>query len=162
MARACRPRVSDGSRDGRFQNWSDSEYAIGSSLTTATPLDRPQRMAEPSTSTSASEAGEVAAILGAFTRQDEKPAPAQEPKRPEPTIPYSWRTFRPPIVFEYITDYDRAEEVLAALEPCALGFDAEWKPAFQKGQPENKVALIQLANNEVIYLLQVSAMQSKS
>ena len=116
-------------------------------------------MAEPSTSTSASEVGEVAAVLGALTQQDEKPA--QEPKRPEPTIPYSWRTFYPPIRFEYITDCDRADEVLTVLEPCALGFDVEWKPAFKKGQPENKVALIQLANNEVIYLLQVGAMQSK-
>jgi len=100
--------------------------------------------------------------LGAPTQQDGKPVPAQEPKRPEPTIPYSWRTFRPPINFEYITDCDRANELLAVLEPCVLGFDVEWKPAFLKGQPENKVALIQLANNEVIYLLQVSAMQSKS
>ena len=48
------------------------------------------------------------------------------------------------------------------LEPCAFGFDVEWKPVYQKGQPANKVALIQLANDEVIYLLQVSAMQSKS
>ena len=119
-------------------------------------------MTEPSTPTSASEVGEVTAILGALTQQDEKPAPTQEPKRPQPTTPYSWRTFHPPIGFEYITDCDRADEVLAVLEPCALGFDAEWKPAFQKGQPENKVALIQLANDEVIYLLQVSAMQSKS
>lgn len=118
-------------------------------------------MAEPSTSTSTSEAGELTAILGAPAQQDEKPAPAQEPKRPEPTVPYSWRTFRPPINFEYITDCNRADEVLAILEPCAFGFDVEWKPVYQKGQPENKVALIQLANDEVIYLLQVSAMQSK-
>jgi hypothetical protein len=135
---------------------------FGSSLATATFLGRPQQMAEPSTSTSTSETGEVVVVLGAPTRQDEKPTPKQKPKRPEPTIPYSWRTFHPQIGFEYITDCDRADEVLAVLEPCALGFDIEWKPVFQKGQPENKVALIQLANNEVIYLLQVSAMQSKS
>ena len=119
-------------------------------------------MTEPSTSTSTFEAREVTAVLGVLVQPDKESAPTQEPKRPEPTIPYSWRTFRPPISFEYITDSDRADEVLADLEPCAFGFDVEWKPAFQKGQPENKVALIQLANNEVIYLLQVSAMQSKS
>ena len=118
-------------------------------------------MAEPSTSTSTSETGGVTVVLGILTRQEEKPA-AQEPKRPEPTVPYSWRTFHPPINFEYVTDCDRADELLAVLEPCALGFDVEWKPVFLKGQPENKVALIQLANNEIIYLLQVSAMQSKS
>lgn len=119
-------------------------------------------MTEPSTSTSTSETGEVTAVLGTLTGQDEKPAPVQEPKRPEPTIPYSWRTFEPPIAFEYITDCDRANEALATLEPCAFGFDAEWKPVYKKGQPENKVALIQLANDQVIYLLQISAMQSKS
>jgi hypothetical protein len=119
-------------------------------------------MAEPSTSTSTSEAGEVAAVSGVLTQQGEEPAPAQEPKRPEPTIPYSWRSFQPPIRFEYVTDCDKADELLAVLEPCVFGFDVEWKPSFLKGQPENKVALIQLANNEVIYLLQVSAMQSKS
>lgn len=118
-------------------------------------------MAEPSTSTSTSEAGEVAVVLDTPTPKEGEPAPAQAPKRPEPTTPYSWRAFEPQPSFEYVTDPDRAEELLAALEPCALGFDVEWKPAFLKGQPENKVALIQLANNEVIYLLQVSAMQSK-
>jgi len=104
----------------------------------------------------------VVLSLGAIVQRVENPAPAQEPKRPEPTIPYSWRSSQPPINFEYVTDCDRANELLAVLEPCTLGFDVEWKPAFLKGQPENKVALIQLANNEVIYLLQVSAMQSKS
>jgi hypothetical protein len=119
------------------------------------------RMAEPSTSTSpsTSEGGDV--VLDTLTRPDDKPAPAQEPKRPEPTIPYSWRTFQPPITLEYVTDCDRADELLATLEPCVVGFDVEWKPVFLKGQPENKVALIQLANNEIIYLLQVSAMESK-
>ena len=99
--------------------------------------------------------------LGAIVQREEKPAPVQEPKRPEPTVPYSWRSFQPPISFEYVTDCDRANELLAVLEPCTVGFDVEWKPAFLKGQPENKVALIQLANNAVIYLLQVSAMRSK-
>lgn len=137
-----------------IRNWIqfNDSHTIGSS----------QRMAEPSTSTSASEVGGVTVVLGTLTQQEEKPAPTQEPKRPEPTVPYSWRTFHPPINFEYITDYDRAEEVLTDLEPCAFGFDVEWKPVYQKGQPANKVALIQLANDEVIYLLQVSAMQSKS
>lgn len=133
-------------------------------LSHTTPL--PERMAEPSTSTPTPEAGEVRVSLSLGVIGVENPAPvpapAPEPKRPEPTIPYSWRSFQPPITFEYVTDCDRANELLAALEPCALGFDVEWKPGFLKGQPENKVALIQLANNDVIYLLQVSAMRSKS
>ena len=131
---------------------------ILASSTTATPPG----MAEPSTSTPTPEAGRMALALGVIIRRDEEPAPAQEPKRPEPTIPYSWRTFQPPISFEYVTDCDRANELLADLEPCALGFDVEWKPAFLKGQPENKVALIQLANDRILYLLQVCAMESKS
>lgn len=104
----------------------------------------------------------MAADSKASAQQDRQPAPVQEPKRPEPTTPYSWRTFEPQPSFEYVTDCDRADELLAALEPCTFGFDAEWKPVFLKGQAENKVALIQLANKDVIYLLQVSAMRSKS
>lgn len=115
-------------------------------------------MAEPSTSTSTFEAGALPVVLDAPTQQAAPPTPVPEPK---PTIPYSWRSFEPQPRFEYVTDCDRADEVLAVLQPCAFGFDVEWKPGFVKGQPENKVALIQLANNEVIYLLQVSAMQSK-
>lgn len=119
-------------------------------------------MAEPSSSTSTSEVRDLPAALDIPVPQNGQPAPAQEQKRPEPTIPYSWRTLEPQPNFEYITDCDRANEVLTALQPGAFGFDVEWKPAYVKGQPANKVALIQLANNEVIYLLQVSAMKSKS
>ena len=119
-------------------------------------------MAEASTSTLLPESGEVRVVVGVLPQQDEPAAPAQEaPKQPVPTIPYSWRAFEPQPTFEYVTDSDRADELLTGLQPCAFGFDTEWKPVFRKGQPENKVALIQLANNEVIYLLQVSAMQSK-
>ena len=118
-------------------------------------------MAEPSTSTSTPEYREPTVVLDTPIQQDGKPAPAQEaPKRP--TTPYSWRAVEPLPNFEYVTNSDRADELLSVLQPCALGFDVEWKPMFSKGQAENKVALIQLANNAVIYLLQVSAMQSKS
>jgi hypothetical protein len=150
----------DGPRDERIKDRSErnSDRMEIRFTDSHTSSYSPPKMTEPSASTSTSDAGGVMTVLDAPIQQEAQPAPAPEPK---PTIPYSWRTFEPQASFEYITDCDRADEVLAALRPCAFGFDVEWKPAFLKGQPENKVALIQLANNEVIYLLQVSAMQSK-
>ncbi|KAF8078279.1 ribonuclease H-like domain-containing protein [Lyophyllum atratum] len=40
-----------------------------------------------------------------------------------------------------------------------VGFDLEWKPTFTKNTPENPVALVQLANQDTILLIQISAMQ---
>ncbi|KIJ45562.1 hypothetical protein M422DRAFT_227191 [Sphaerobolus stellatus SS14] len=39
-----------------------------------------------------------------------------------------------------------------------LGFDIEYPPTFVKGQPQNKTALVQLASDSIILLVQVSAM----
>jgi hypothetical protein len=62
----------------------------------------------------------------------------------------------------YIRDYDEANQQVAQLQPGHYGFDLEWKPTYVKGQPENRVAIVQLANNQTILLIQVSAMRSGS
>lgn len=43
-----------------------------------------------------------------------------------------------------------------------LGFDLEWRPNFLKGSPENRTALIQLANEKAIVLFQVGALPKGS
>jgi hypothetical protein len=58
----------------------------------------------------------------------------------------------------YIRDTIQAEQALATLPEGALGFDLEWPSNFRRGQ-QHRVALIQLATLDMVYLLQVSAMQ---
>jgi hypothetical protein len=58
----------------------------------------------------------------------------------------------------YVTTTDQAEAELSTFNgPC--GIDIEWKPTFVKGQPENPVALIQLANADKILLLHLCHMK---
>ncbi|KAH9921460.1 ribonuclease H-like domain-containing protein, partial [Fomitopsis serialis] len=71
---------------------------------------------------------------------------------------YSWRTKSPNARLIYTRDVDEANAELSKLEPGPLGLDMEWKPCFYAGEPENPVALVQLANDEVVLLIQVSAM----
>jgi hypothetical protein len=71
---------------------------------------------------------------------------------------YSWRLIHPKAHCHYIRDVHQAN-ILVGLLRGPVGFDLEWRPSFQKGQPENPVALVQLANEETILLIQVSAMQ---
>ncbi|KAF5355649.1 hypothetical protein D9756_004211 [Leucocoprinus leucothites] len=80
-------------------------------------------------------------------------------RAPEPTIPYSWREWHPNIELVYIRHHDQANKALERLAGGPYGFDLEWKPNFVKGQAENRVALVQIANHETILLLQVTAMQ---
>jgi ribonuclease D len=58
----------------------------------------------------------------------------------------------------YIRDAIQAEQALATLKGGPLGFDIEWPPNFRRGR-QHRVALIQLATLDTVYLLQVSAMQ---
>ncbi|KAJ7919090.1 ribonuclease H-like domain-containing protein [Mycena leptocephala] len=58
----------------------------------------------------------------------------------------------------YITDANEADVELCKFKgPC--GIDIEWKPTFLKGQPENPVALLQLANIDTILLLHLCHMR---
>jgi hypothetical protein len=43
-----------------------------------------------------------------------------------------------------------------------LGFDLEWKPTWISGHPENPVALVQLADEHNVFLVQVSAMEKST
>lgn len=78
-----------------------------------------------------------------------------------PTVAYSYRDFKPTVKLHYIRDYDEANVAVEKLQPGAYGFDLEWKPTFVKGQSENRTALVQLANDKDILLIQVSALKSK-
>jgi hypothetical protein len=43
-----------------------------------------------------------------------------------------------------------------------FGVDLEWPPCFVKGQPENKVSLIQICSSNRILLIQLSRIHGKS
>ncbi|TFY70078.1 hypothetical protein EVJ58_g59 [Rhodofomes roseus] len=73
---------------------------------------------------------------------------------------YSWRTKSPNARLVYIRDVDEANIEISKLRPGPLGLDMEWKPCFFAGEREHPVALVQLANDEVVLLIQVSAMSS--
>ena len=74
---------------------------------------------------------------------------------------YSWRNIHPEAKCHYVRDVHQANTLVGLLQG-PVGFDLEWKPTFRKGQPENPVSLIQLANQDLILLIQVSAMQGKT
>ncbi|KAF4605493.1 hypothetical protein EYR40_004277 [Pleurotus pulmonarius] len=85
--------------------------------------------------------------------------PDAPPPRPKPTKLYSWRARNPDAELLYIRDIDVANLELDRLSTLsAVGFDQEWRPTFIKGLPENPVSLIQLASDELVLLIQVSAM----
>lgn len=104
---------------------------------------------------------------------DEKIVPADEeappipmasaieklPPRPAPTYEYSWAEWSPNAEVVYLRDAEETNKHLSQLKPGCLGFDLEWKPNYVKGGKENPVALVQLANDDVIYLLQITAMK---
>ncbi|KAJ7275385.1 ribonuclease H-like domain-containing protein [Mycena haematopus] len=80
-----------------------------------------------------------------------------------PTTRYCWREetsnqdAKAPPRQVYITDATHAEAELSTFKgPC--GIDIEWKPCFLKGEPENPVALLQLANFDTILLLHLCHM----
>ncbi|KZP00741.1 ribonuclease H-like protein [Calocera viscosa TUFC12733] len=80
---------------------------------------------------------------------------------PKPIFPqYTFR--RPPgavapNVF-YIRDHQLANNMVSLLR-SPVGFDTEWKPVFTKGTPANHTALIQLADENTILLIQIKAMR---
>jgi exonuclease 3'-5' domain-containing protein 2 len=87
--------------------------------------------------------------------------PNAQRQPPKPTLPlYSWRGITSGTKLLYIRNCTEAESEVSKLGGGALGFDLEWRPTFVKGQPENPVALVQLANEDTILLIQISAMSS--
>ncbi|KZT67596.1 ribonuclease H-like protein [Daedalea quercina L-15889] len=71
---------------------------------------------------------------------------------------YSWREKAPNARLVYTRDADEANAEIEKLRPGPLGLDMEWKPCFSVGELPHPVALVQLANDEVILLIQVRAM----
>ncbi|KAI0932660.1 hypothetical protein AcW1_000281 [Taiwanofungus camphoratus] len=92
--------------------------------------------------------------------------PSLSGAEPEPSAPpspqiyalYSWKR-SPNARLAYLRDTQKANDEVAKLRSGPLGFDLEWKPSFRKGQKENAVALVQLATEDMVLIIQVSAMQ---
>ncbi|KAJ7456651.1 ribonuclease H-like domain-containing protein [Mycena latifolia] len=80
---------------------------------------------------------------------------------PLPTTRYSWQNGTTRRI--YITDADHADAELSKAflhtpDRDSCGIDIEWKPNFRKGEVENPVALLQLANVDTILLLHLCHM----
>jgi hypothetical protein len=80
------------------------------------------------------------------------------------TIPYDWRAFADPgAQLHYIRTEDTANERIARIAsrstPFTIGLDFEWRPTFVAGRAENPIALVQVACDDEILLVHVSAMQ---
>jgi hypothetical protein len=79
---------------------------------------------------------------------------------------YDWRAFTAPgTQLHYIRTEDSANERLARIAsrqtPFAIGLDFEWRPTFLSGRAENPIALVQVACDDEILLVHVSAMEGK-
>jgi exonuclease 3'-5' domain-containing protein 2 len=76
---------------------------------------------------------------------------------------YDWKTSAPNTQLHYIRTEDKANECIARVNsrpgPLTIGLDVEWRPNFAAGKPENPVALVQIACDDEILLVQVSAMR---
>ncbi|KAF8649841.1 hypothetical protein AX16_005604 [Volvariella volvacea WC 439] len=93
------------------------------------------------------------------------PSPIRSPAQPrqqhkqQPPL-YSWRDHSPPHTrLVYIRNIHDANTELQKLKIGPVGFDLEWKPTFVSGQPENRVALVQIATEDTILLLHLTSMQ---
>jgi len=81
-----------------------------------------------------------------------------------PTTLYDWRAFTAPgAQLHYIRTEDTANERIARIAsrqtPFAIGLDFEWRPTFVSGRAENPIALVQVACDDEILLVHVSAMR---
>ena len=77
---------------------------------------------------------------------------------------YDWRTFTAPgAQLHYIRTEETANERIARIAsrttPFTIGLDFEWRPSFVAGRSENPIALVQVACDDEILLVQLSAMQ---
>jgi len=82
------------------------------------------------------------------------------------TTLYDWRAFTAPgAQLHYIRAEDTANERIARIAsrqtPFVIGLDFEWRPTFVSGRAENPIALVQVACDDEILLVQVSAMSGK-
>jgi len=78
---------------------------------------------------------------------------------------YDWRAFAPAgTQLYYIRSEGDANQRIARIAsrpgPFTIGLDFEWRPTFVARRPENPIALVQLACDDEILLVQVSAMSA--
>jgi len=88
------------------------------------------------------------------------------PSIPDILAHYDWRTFAPPNAqLHYIRSEDVTNQRLARLVsrpgPFTIGLDFEWRPTFVARQAENPISLVQVACDDEILLVQVSAMEGE-
>lgn len=93
-------------------------------------------------------------------------ASSMELPRNVATTLYDWRAFTAPgTQLHYIRTEDTANERIARIasrqSPFAVGLDFEWRPTFVSGRAENPIALVQVACDDEILLVHVSAMRGK-
>ncbi|KAI0080064.1 ribonuclease H-like protein [Panus rudis PR-1116 ss-1] len=98
------------------------------------------------------------AIPQSSNRRNKPNKPPPSKQGPTTDKLYSWRELSPNAQRHYIRDAAQATSAIAQLKGAAYGFDLEWKPNYVKGTPQNPVALVQIADDKDILLLQVSAM----
>ena len=87
------------------------------------------------------------------------------PSNPDTLARYDWSTFAPNAQVHYIRSEDVANQRLARLisrpGPFTIGLDFEWRPTFVARRPENPISLVQVACDDEILLVQVSAMEGE-
>jgi hypothetical protein len=82
------------------------------------------------------------------------------------TTLYDWRAFTAPgTQLHYIRTEAAANERIARIAsrqtPFTIGLDFEWRPTFVSGRAENPIALVQVACDDEILLVHVSAIRGK-
>ncbi|KAI0823109.1 ribonuclease H-like domain-containing protein, partial [Trametes gibbosa] len=98
----------------------------------------------------------VSVASGSYSNgQDPLPKP---PPRVYDT--YSWSTKFPAARLVYLQNEETTNLAILQLSSKVLGFDLEWKPNFVKGRPENPVALVQLASEDLVLLIHVFHMRT--
>ena len=86
----------------------------------------------------------------------------QPPKEPPRVYDlYSWSAKSPSTRLVYIQNANTANVAISELKATVLGFDLEWRPNFIKGNPENPVALVQLASEDTILLIHLTYMSGE-
>ena len=91
----------------------------------------------------------------------QKASKQQQPPKKQYSL-YSWRYSSPNSSIIYARDHEQTALAISMLRGEILGFDLEWQPTFVKGGTRNPVALVQLADANVMLLIQVSAMRGNS
>lgn len=121
-------------------------------------IDRPKNYTQPSTYTSSSKLENSSGGLGGIGTGTQAAGGSTND-----LVTYDWRTFTANGQLRYIVTEGTANECIARIasrpSPLTIGLDCEWRPTFTPRMPENPISLVQLACDDEILLVQVSAMQ---